>query len=342
MLATLVDAPFHRPGWVWEEKYDGIRLIALKDGRRVRLLTRNDKDRTADFPEVAAALAALPAPTLVLDGEVVVFDAAGVSRFQLLQRRAAGASPPIYVVFDCLHARGRDLLAQPLDGRRAALEAEVARGRRLRVARRLADDGLRAFAEARRRGLEGVIGKDPASPYLPGVRSPRLVQGEGAGRGGVRDRRLHGAARRPPASRRAAGRRAGTAARSATRARSARASPRRRSPISIGAWRPLRAARHRSPTRPATRDVTWVEPRLVAQLGFTERTGDGKLRHPAFLGLRDDKARAEVRWTGPPRPRGALHRVAAAHALEHLPARLARAAAPAARPRRSRRPAPGP
>src|SRR6185503_12276347 len=74
MLATLVDAPFHRPGWVWEEKYDGIRLI-----------TRNDKDRTEDFPEVAAALAALPAPTLVLDGEVVVFDAAGISRFQLLQ-----------------------------------------------------------------------------------------------------------------------------------------------------------------------------------------------------------------------------------------------------------------
>ena len=92
MLATLVDAPFHRPGWVWEEKYDGIRLVALKQGTRVRLLTRNDKDRTGDFPDVAAAVAALPAPTLVLDGEVVVFDAGGVSRFQLLQRRAAGAT----------------------------------------------------------------------------------------------------------------------------------------------------------------------------------------------------------------------------------------------------------
>src|SRR4029453_6194958 len=72
MLATLVDAPFHRPGWVWEEKYDGIRLVALKQGTRVRLLTRNDKDRAGDFPDVAAAVAALPAPTLVLDGEVVV------------------------------------------------------------------------------------------------------------------------------------------------------------------------------------------------------------------------------------------------------------------------------
>ena len=175
MLATLVDAPFHRPGWIWEEKYDGIRLIAVKDGGRVRLLTRNDKDRTADFPEVAAAVAALPAPTLVLDGEVVVFDADGVSRFQLLQRRAAGASPPIYIVFDCLYARGRDLMGEPLTARRAVLESEVREGPRLKLARRLADNGFEAFAQARRRGVEGVIGKDPTSRYQPGVRSPAWV-----------------------------------------------------------------------------------------------------------------------------------------------------------------------
>src|SRR6185295_2832544 len=171
MLATLVDGPFHRPGWIWEEKYDGIRLIARKHGRRVDLLTRNDKDRTEDFPDVAAAVAALPAPTLVLDGEVVVFDAGGVSRFQLLQRRAVGASAPVYVAFDCLHARGRDLLREPLTTRRGVLEAEVKEGPVLRIARRLADDGLEAFAEARRRGLEGVIGKDPGARYQAGERS---------------------------------------------------------------------------------------------------------------------------------------------------------------------------
>ena len=172
MLATLVDAPFHQPGWIWEEKYDGIRLIAVKDGRRVQLITRNDKDRTADFPEVVAALTALPAPTLVLDGEVVVFDAAGVSRFQLLQRRGAGTSAPIYVAFDCLHARGRDLLREPLTVRRAELEKEVREGPRRRRARRLDENGFRAFEEARQKGLEGVIGKDPRSRYEPGVRSP--------------------------------------------------------------------------------------------------------------------------------------------------------------------------
>ncbi len=339
MLATLVDAPFHRRGWVWEEKYDGIRLIALKEGRRARLLTRNDKDRTADFPEVAAALAALPAPALVLDGEVVVFDAAGVSRFQLLQRRAAGASPPIYVAFDCLHARGRDLTREPLAARRVTLEAEVREGPRLQIARRLADDGLGAFAEARRRGLEGVIGKDPRSPYRPGVRSPAwckvkvraeeefVIGGFSAPRGG----RHHLGALLVGAWDDAALRYAGKVGTGFTEATLADLH-RRLSPLT----------RNQSPfiDAPRARDVTWVEPRLVAQLAFTERTSDGKLRHPVFLGLRDDKPASDVTWaTEAPseaRPRSA-------RALAPAPAGATR---PAARQRsrssRSRRPDPDP
>jgi bifunctional non-homologous end joining protein LigD len=298
MLATLVDAPFHRPGWIWEEKYDGIRLIAVKDARRVRLLSRNDKDRSADFPEIVAALAALPAPTLVLDGEVVVFDAEGVSRFQLLQRRAEGASAPIYVVFDCLYARGRDLVNEPLTARRTALEAEVRENSRLRIARRLADEGFGAFAEARRRGLEGVIGKEPRAPYLPGVRSPTwckvkvraeeefVIGGYSAPRGG---RRYLGAllvgAWDGDALRYAG--KVGTGFTDSTLADLHR----RLSPL----------ARPRSPfaDAPRARDVTWVAPRLVAQLAFTERTGDGKLRHPVFLALRDDKPPTEVQWLNP-------------------------------------------
>jgi bifunctional non-homologous end joining protein LigD len=297
MLATLVDAPFQRPGWVWEEKYDGIRLIAIKDGRHVRLLTRNDKDRTGDFAEVAGAVAALPAPTLVLDGEVVVFDAAGVSRFQLLQRHAIGASPPIYVVFDCLHLRGTDLMAEPLERRRAALQAEVREGAHLQIARRLADDGLRAFDEARRRGLEGVIGKDPRSPYLPGVRSPAwckvkvraedefVVGGFTAPRGG----RQHLGALLVGAWDGPALRYAGKVGTGFTEAILA---------ALRGRLSPL--ARRDSPFVDAPRghDVTWVEPRLVAQLAFTERTGDGKLRHPVYLGLREDKRAADVTWSG--------------------------------------------
>jgi len=295
MLATLVDAPFHRPGWIWEEKYDGIRLIAVKDGRAVRLVTRNDKDRTPDFPEVAAALAALPAPTLVLDGEVVVYDAEGISRFQLLQQRGAGGTPPIYVAFDCLHARGRDLLREPLTARRAALEQEVREGPRLQLARRVADDGLEAFAEARRRGLEGVIGKDPRSRYEPGVRSPAWCKVKVR----AEEEFVIGGFTAPRGSRSHLGallvgawdgdglRYAGKVGTGFTE-KILTALHRRFSPL----------ARSTSPfvDAPRERDVTWLDPQLVAQLGFTELTADGKLRHPVFLGLREDKNARDVRW----------------------------------------------
>src|SRR5262249_12914525 len=127
MLATLVSEPFHRPGFVYEEKYDGYRILAYKEGHRVTLLTRNLKDRTADFSEIAAAVAKLSAPTLVLDGEIAIFDEDGVSHFQLLQRREEGhgVGAPQYAVFDCLYARGRDLRSSPLADRRRALESEV-------------------------------------------------------------------------------------------------------------------------------------------------------------------------------------------------------------------------
>ena len=173
MLATLVDAPFHRPGWVWEEKYDGIRLIALKDGRRVRLLTRNDKDRTADFPEVAAALAALPAPDAgarrrgrgVRRRRRLALPAPAASRARAPRRPSTSPSTA------CTRAAATSAASRSRPARRAG-GARCARARACRVARRLADDGFRAFAEARRRGLEGVIGKDPRAPYVPGVRSP--------------------------------------------------------------------------------------------------------------------------------------------------------------------------
>src|SRR5271166_4157746 len=80
MLATLVAEPFDRPGWVYEEKYDGDRVLAYKEGDRVRLLSRNGKDRTERLPQIAAAIRGLPSDTLLLDGEVVVFDSKGVSR----------------------------------------------------------------------------------------------------------------------------------------------------------------------------------------------------------------------------------------------------------------------
>jgi len=239
----------------------------------------------------------LPAPTLALDGEVVIFDRDGISRFQLLQRRLEGESEaaPVFAVFDCLWARGRDLRARPLAERRAVVEDEVRKGKRVIVARRLAADGLEAFEQAKRLGLEGLIGKDPDSRYLPGVRSPswrkvkvraeeEFVVGGFTAPGGSR---AHFGALLVGAYEGKRLRYAGKVGTGFTE-RTLADLMRRFTPL----------VRQASPFHdlPRERDVTWLEPRLVAQIGFTEWTGDGRLRHPVFLGLREDKRASEVRW----------------------------------------------
>jgi bifunctional non-homologous end joining protein LigD len=97
MLATLVGEPFHEPGWVYEEKYDGIRILAYKEGAQVTLLSRNDKNRTGSFPAIARTVGALRPATLLLDGEVIALDRHKISRFQWLQR---GIGRAHYAVFD--------------------------------------------------------------------------------------------------------------------------------------------------------------------------------------------------------------------------------------------------
>ncbi|HMH50340.1 MAG TPA: non-homologous end-joining DNA ligase [Candidatus Acidoferrum sp.] len=295
MLATLVDAPVDRPGWIAEEKYDGIRLIAYKEGRAVSLITRNDIDRSADFPGVVSAIAKLPAPTLVLDGEVVIFDQAHVSRFTLLQRRD-GSDEPVYVAFDCLYARGEDLRRRPLAERRRHLEREVRPGGALAVARRLPGTGSEAYEAARRLGLEGIILKDESSPYEDGARSrawlkvklrneDEFVIGGYTAPGGARS---HFGALLVGAWEGGRLRYAGKVGTGFTERMLADLMRR---------FRPLARASSPFADRIPERGATWLEPTLVAQLAFTERTRDGKLRHPTFLGLRDDKPARAVAWT---------------------------------------------
>ena len=297
MLATLVDAPVDRPGWVAEEKYDGIRLIAYKDGREVSLITRNDIDRTADFPGVAAAIARLPAPTLVLDGEVVIFDAGRVSRFSLLQRRDDG-SAPVYAAFDCLYARGRDLRDRPLRERREHLEREVRAGPALLVARRLESTGSQAYEQARRLGLEGIILKDESARYESGARSrawlkvklrneEEFVIGGYTAPGGAR---THFGALLVGAWQGDRLRYAGKVGTGFTQ---------RTLTNLMRRFRPLVRASSPFADRIRERDATWLDPVLVAQLAFTEWTQDGKLRHPAYLGLREDKRARDVTWPAP-------------------------------------------
>jgi bifunctional non-homologous end joining protein LigD len=172
MQPELASEPFHRPGWVYEEKLDGWRMVAYKDGPRVRLVSRTGVDHTARFPGIAAAVAGLLAPQLVLDGEVCVFDDQLVSQFHLLGWGGADETsiqtPPVFMVFDCLHERGRDLRPLPLDERRAVLEDEIMGRDLIYPARRLPDHGLEAWTMVKQQGWEGLVAKDPATPYSEG------------------------------------------------------------------------------------------------------------------------------------------------------------------------------
>ena len=187
--------PFHQPGWIYEEKYDGWRCLAYKRGGLVRLLSRHGIDYTGRFRALAAAVALLPASTLLLDGEVTAFDE------HLLSRRAflhpdphALVTPPIYIAFDCIHASGRDLRDHPLGARREILERLIDDQHVLFPARRLPAHGLAAWAEVQRRGYEGLVAKDESSAYRSGrTRSwlkVKLRDKDGAGRSGAGARRL--------------------------------------------------------------------------------------------------------------------------------------------------------
>jgi bifunctional non-homologous end joining protein LigD len=162
-------------------------MLVHKDGAAVKLLSRTGIDHTRRFPAIVAAFRAMAAPTLILDGEVAVFDRALISRFEWLRHSAPPglATPPIFMAFDCLYVRGQDLRARPLYVRRNVVE-DVLDGQDLVLpVRRLADDGLKAWKEVVERGYEGLVAKDPALPYVGGrtlkwlkVKQPHYREGE--------------------------------------------------------------------------------------------------------------------------------------------------------------------
>jgi bifunctional non-homologous end joining protein LigD len=170
MASTLVREPFHRDGWVFEEKVDGWRILAYKDGARVRLVSRNGCDHTRRFADLAAAIAKLSSRSLVLDGEVAIYDQQFRSRFEWLREPDPDtvATPPLFMVFDLLYHERRDLTGRPLRDRLARLEDVVANNDLVFPVRRLAPDGLKAWSQVIERGYEGYVVKDEASMYEGG------------------------------------------------------------------------------------------------------------------------------------------------------------------------------
>lgn len=289
MLASLVPEPFDRAGWVFEEKYDGDRILAYKEGNQVQLLSRNGKDRTERFPRIAAALASLPSRTLLLDGEVVIFDTKGVSRFELLQR---GKGEPVYAIFDCLFRDGIDLRDSPLSARRAAMEGAIGSHALLVPSHRLATDGLEAFRTAQRRGYEGLVAKDESSVYVE-ARSNKWLKVKVH----QEDEFVICGYTKPVGARQHFGAlllgayeksqllyvgKVGTGFDAATLAALGRR------------FKPIVVSQPALIDPPREKGVVFLAPNLIAQISFQEWTADRKLRQPVFLGLRDDKSPKEV------------------------------------------------
>ena len=291
MKAVLTEERFSDPAWVFERKLDGIRCIAIKSKQGVRLLSRNDLSLNGRFPEVAAALAASSAPQLVLDGEVVAFAGAKTS-FALLQQRGARRVSVFLYAFDLLHLAGHATTALPLHARRRLLRGAVEFRGPLRLTPTRKRDGERLSVEACRKGWEGLIAKRADAPYTHGrsrdwlkfkcsAEQELVIAGYTAPRGSRSDLGALLVGHFDRGRLRYAGK-VGTGFTAATLADLS---------ALLG---PLR--RETSPFADVVREphVTWVEPCLVAQVGFTEWTRDGRLRHPRFLGLRDDKSAEEV------------------------------------------------
>jgi DNA ligase D-like protein (predicted ligase) len=293
MKAVLTDDRFDDPEWVYERKLDGIRCVAIRDGGATRLLSRNDLSLNERYPEVAQALDAQATKQFVVDGEVVALDR-GQTSFAKLAARGHHYVPVYLYLFDILWLDGHDVRDLPLRVRKRLLRDALKFGGPLRLVPHRNGEGVAYFEEACRKGWEGLIAKRADSRYAS-TRSKdwlkfKCAQGQELVVGGFTA---------PQGSRtdfgalllgvyegdelRYAGK-VGTGFDTETL-------------HELGAT--LRGlARETPPFADAAsikeRHVTWVTPQLVAEVGFTEWTRDGRLRHPRFLGLRDDKAAREV------------------------------------------------
>ena len=297
MLATLVDEPFDDPDWLFEIKWDGYRAICTvhEDGS-VELVSRNGLDFLQKFPQLQELSGAWTSLPIVVDGEIVSLDSAGRSSFQRLQeslnsRRGTGKNKTgqlTFAAFDLLYADGRDLRKTPLEERKAMLERFIAGGDAVLYSKHVTGKGCALFAQAEKRSLEGIIGKKRESLYVErrtrdwvkikaqlvqecvigGFTEPR---GSRSGFGslllGLYDgKELHYVGH------------AGTGFDTkmlASLTKDLKKIERKTSPF---------VNKVEANTKPH-----WVEPKMVAQIRFTEWTRDGYMRQPAFLGLRLDK-----------------------------------------------------
>src|SRR5207249_8316094 len=310
MKAKLVEKPPATGDWIYELKFDGIRLIAVKRDKKVSLFSRNQNDLSGRFPDIVEAIKNVPARECVIDGEVVALDDKGRSSFQLLQaHEMEGRKSPIYFyAFDLLQLDGKSLIELPLEARKNVLEKLCAEaGDPIRYSGAIGTDAKRLLEEVQRRGLEGIIGKQRNSVYEPDRRSGSWIKLKC-----VNEQEFVIGGYTPPQGARKhfgallvgyydnnrllfAGK-VGTGF--DTKLLSALHKKMRAEERSTCPFADLPSKQNGEWVAGITpgemRKYTWINPKFVCQVKFAEWTRDGKLRQPVFLGLRQDKDAREV------------------------------------------------
>lgn len=297
MLATLVDDPFSDPEWIFETKWDGFRSVCFVKNGEARFVSRNQIEMTRQYPELARVGEQVASKEAILDGEIVALDKDGMPRFQLLQPRVGrkssldalrGHGHIVYYVFDLLYVDGYDLMPCPAVERKALLQKILKPASFIKLSEHISGDGQAFFKEIEKFHLEGMIAKRANSPYVQKrsrdwlkvktiQRSEVVIGGYTEPRGSrsnfgalvvglYRGHDLHYVAH------------AGGGFNQRTLAEIYKL------------MQPLKTKASPFVDAPKTNEpVQWIKPKLVAEVKFSEWTADYRLRHPVFVGLREDK-----------------------------------------------------
>jgi bifunctional non-homologous end joining protein LigD len=304
MLATLVDDPFSDPEWIFETKWDGFRSVCFVKQGKSRFVSRNQIEMTPQYPELADVAKQIDAKEAILDGEIVALDKDGMPRFQLLQPRVGrksgiealrGSGHIVYFVFDLLFVDGFDLTSCPLVERKEVLEQILKPTNFIKLSEHVVGDGEHFFKQIEKFHLEGMIAKRAASPYVQ-KRTRDWLKVKTIRRSEV----VIGGYTQPRGSRAHFG------------------------ALVVGLYRgddlhyvahvgggfnqrtlaeiyklmqPLKTKASPFVDAPKTNEpVQWIKPKLVAEVKFSEWTAEHRLRHPVFVGLREDKEPEECRF----------------------------------------------
>jgi len=308
MLPSLVGKAFSHPNWLFEPKLDGYRVLGIVDGDSVQLFSRRGLDCSSEYPWLVQELKAQPYHNIIVDGEIVALDENGRPSFQLMQNRQQEPRPfLLYYAFDVLFRDGYDLRGVKLEQRKDLLERSIMPTDRLRIVQTFPEHGEALFDAVRKTGLEGIVGKRRDSKYETGRRSEAwlkikatqsdefVVGGYTVGSGSrattfgslIVGSYEEGATKLTYVGHAGSGFDDKTLDSVYRRLQALKTSvcPFNGEVPTVGRW--MRPNRAEGP-------ITWVRPELVAQVKYTERTSDGILRAPVFLGLREDKDASDV------------------------------------------------